>query len=509
MKIIDPFPFYGNSLLLPEYSLITGLVVIVIVDLVSEGKDTLLLHGIALTSLVTSMVFLSRQWETESLSIAYGTLRIDTFSNIFRLLLLICSLLSVSLSVGYIRCTKTALTEFSLFTSTAGPGGMSSCRANDSVTIFVSPERLGLSSYLPSGYMKRDIRSNEATTKFLLMGGASSSILIHGFSLLYGLFGGETQLYKIVNGLVSNQMYDSPAIHTSITFIIVGMGFKLSLVPFHQWTPDVYEGSPTPVVASFSATSKVAALALSTRLLGITFSYLSSEWHLALGILATLSMVLGNLIAVTQTSMKRMLAYSSISQIGYILIGILAADPDNGYASMISYTSIYIFMNLGTFARITLSGSRTGTDNIRDYAGPYMKDPVLTFSLVIRLPSPGGIPPLAGFSGKPYPFWHGWKAGSYPLVLVAPITSVISIYHYPKIIKLMFTEGGDTSTIYIQDPLVSPSTSISKSSIEIAMIVRVPASTLLGISMDPIIEITRNTSFQTYFELSHEIMESF
>nr|YP_009562277.1 NADH-plastoquinone oxidoreductase subunit 2 [Trichomanes trollii]YP_009562345.1 NADH-plastoquinone oxidoreductase subunit 2 [Trichomanes trollii]QAV57634.1 NADH-plastoquinone oxidoreductase subunit 2 [Trichomanes trollii]QAV57702.1 NADH-plastoquinone oxidoreductase subunit 2 [Trichomanes trollii] len=475
--------------------MIISLIIIVIIDSVSKGKDTLLLYRISLTSLVTSIILLLGQWETGSVPIAYASLQINTFNNIFRLLLLICSFLSVLLSVDYIRCTKTALTEFSLFILTAGLGGMFLCCANDSVTIFVALECLSLSSYLLSGYMRKDIRSNEATMKYFLMGGASSSILVYGFSLLYGLSGGETQLYKIVDGLISTEMYDSIGIYISITFIVVGMGFKLSLVPFHQWTPDVYEGSPTPVVASFSVTSKVAALALFTRIFRIIFSYLSSEWHVALGILAILSMILGNLIAVTQISMKRMLAYPSISQIGYIMIGVLAADPDNGYASMITYTFIYIFMNLGAFACITLFSLRTGTDNIRDYAGLYTKDPVLTFSLVLCLLSLGGIPPLAGFFGKLYLFWHGWKTGLYSLVLIALITSVISIYYYLKIIKLMFTGKSDTSTIYVQDPSISSSTSISKSSIEITMIVCVLASTLLGILIDPIIEITQNTLF--------------
>nr|YP_009183793.1 NADH-plastoquinone oxidoreductase subunit 2 [Cyrtomium devexiscapulae]ALN96656.1 NADH-plastoquinone oxidoreductase subunit 2 [Cyrtomium devexiscapulae] len=254
---------------------------------------------------------------------------------------------------------------------------------------------------------------------------------------------------------------------------------------------------PIPVVAFLPVTSKVAAPALFTRLFGLIFPHFPNEWHMVVGLLAASSMILGNLIAVTQISMKRMLAYPSISQIGYIMIGVLAADPENGYASMITYTFIYILMNLGTFARITSFGLRTGTDNIRDYAGLYMKDPVLTFSPVLRSPSLGGIPPPSGFFGKLYLFWHGWKAGSYPSVLVALVTSVISIYYYLKIIKLMFTgKNGrsDVSTTYIRNSLVSPS--ISKSSIEIAMIIRALASILSGILIDPIIGITRNTLFQ-------------
>ncbi|KAH7442992.1 hypothetical protein KP509_02G011700 [Ceratopteris richardii] len=258
--------------------------------------------------------------------------------------------------------------------------------------------------------------------------------------------------------------------------------------------------SPTPVVAFFSVTSKVAALSLFTRLFRLIFPYLSNEWHIVVELLAISSMILGNLIAVTQRSFKRMLAYSSISQIGYVMIGILAADLENGYASMLTYTFIYIFMNLGTFARITPFSLRTGTDNIRDYAGLYMKDPVLTFSLVLCLLSLGGIPPLSGFFGKLYLFWHGWKAGLYISVTVALVTSVISIYYYLKIIKLMLTKTTnpvDTLKTYEkQKSLVSSVISPKlKSSVEMAMILCALASTLLGLFMDPIIKITQNTFF--------------
>nr|YP_009425613.1 NADH-plastoquinone oxidoreductase subunit 2 [Christella appendiculata]ASU94380.1 NADH-plastoquinone oxidoreductase subunit 2 [Christella appendiculata] len=485
----------GNLSILPECFLIISLIAVIAIDLSNKGRNTILLHRISLISMSISAVVLLWQWGIHSVPIAFEHYQISNFSYIFRFFMLICSLLSVLLSVDYIRCSKTVLAEFSSFALTAGLGGMVPCRANDLVTLYVALEFSSLSSCFLSGYTKKDIRSNEATTKFLPMGGASSSFLLHGFSPLYGISGGQLQLDKTADGLSMSQYV--VVLYTSVAFIIAGTAFKLSLVPFHQWTPDVYEGvSPTPVVAFFSVTSKVAAPALFTRLFGLIFPHFSNEWHMVVGLLATSSMILGNLIAVTQISMKRMLAYPSISQIGYIMIGILAADPENGYASMITYTFIYILMNLGTFARITPFGLRTGTDNIRDYAGLYMKDPVLTFSPVLRSPSLGGIPPPSGFFGKLYLFRHGWKAGSYPSVLVALVTSVISIYYYLKIIKLMFTgKNGrsDASTTYIQNSLVSPS--ISKSSIEIAMIIRALASILSGILIDPIIGITRNTLF--------------
>nr|YP_009548904.1 NADH dehydrogenase subunit 2 [Myriopteris scabra]AYW15879.1 NADH dehydrogenase subunit 2 [Myriopteris scabra] len=482
-----------NLPILPEIILIISLIAIIIIDLLNKGKNTILLHKISLVSLFVSAVVLLYQWEFPIVS--EGS-HISDFSNIFRFLLLICSLLSVSSSVDYVLCSKVALTEFLLFKLTAGLGGMVLSCANDLITIYVSLEFLALSSCFLSGYTKRDMRSNEASTKFLSMSGASSSPLLYGFSLLYGPSGGQLQLNEIVDRILFNQYVSISYI--SVAFITAGTAFKLSLFPFHQWTPDVYEGSPTPVVAFLSVTSKVAAPASFTRLFGLIFPYLSNEWHAAVGLLATFSMILGNLIAVTQRSIKRMLAYPPISQIGYIMIGVLAADSGNGYASMITYTFIYIFMNLGTFARITPFGLRTGTDNIRDYAGLYMKDPVLTFSPVLRSPSLGGMPPPSGFFGKLYLFWHGWKAGSYPSVPVALVTSVISIYYYLKIIKSMFTGKSGRSGTPItsrQNSLVSPSISISKNSLEIAMIIRALASTLSGLFIDPIIGITRNTFF--------------
>nr|YP_007474854.1 NADH dehydrogenase subunit 2 [Taxus mairei]AEX99641.1 NADH dehydrogenase subunit 2 [Taxus mairei] len=385
-----------------------------------------------------------------------------------------------------------AVTEFLLFILTATLGGMFLSGANDLATIFVALECLSLCSYLLSGYTKRDVRSNEAIMKYLLMGGTSSSILVYGLSWLYGLSGGEIQLQEITNGLINTQMYNSPGIWIALISITVGIGFKLSLVPFHQWTPDVYEG-PTPVVAFLSVTSKVAASALATRIFDIVFYFSLNEWHIILEILAIISMILGNLIAITQTSIKRMLAYSSIGQIGYILIGIIDRDSNNGYASMITYMLFYIFMNIGTFSCIVLFSLRTGTDNIRDYAGLYTKDPFSAFSLTLCLLSLAGIPPLAGFFGKLYLFWCGWQAGSYLLVSIGLFMSVISIYYYLKIIKLLMTERNKEITPHVQNYKLS--FSISKNYIELSMIVCVIASTLLGIVINPIIIIAQDTLF--------------
>nr|YP_009935981.1 NADH-plastoquinone oxidoreductase subunit 2 [Oxytropis splendens]YP_010350144.1 NADH-plastoquinone oxidoreductase subunit 2 [Oxytropis diversifolia]YP_010413600.1 NADH-plastoquinone oxidoreductase subunit 2 [Oxytropis aciphylla]QNS39031.1 NADH-plastoquinone oxidoreductase subunit 2 [Oxytropis splendens]UOK09386.1 NADH-plastoquinone oxidoreductase subunit 2 [Oxytropis diversifolia]URQ18817.1 NADH-plastoquinone oxidoreductase subunit 2 [Oxytropis aciphylla] len=488
-------PLFDGSFIFPEFILIFGLILLLMIDLTSDQKDISWFYFISSTSLVMSITALLFRWREEPTISFSGNFQTNNFNEIFQFLILLSSTLCIPLSVEYIECTEMAITEFLLFILTATLGGMFLCSANDLITIFVALECFSLCSYLLSGYTKKDVRSNEATMKYLLMGGASSSILVYGFSWLYGSSGGEIELQEIVNGLINTQMYNSPGITIALIFITVGIGFKLSLAPSHQWTPDVYEGSPTPVVAFLSVTSKVAALASATRILDIPFYFSSNEWHLLLEILAILSMILGNLIAITQTSMKRMLAYSSIGQIGYVIIGIIVGDSNGGYASMITYMLFYIAMNLGTFACIVLFGLRTGTDNIRDYAGLYTKDPFLALSLALCLLSLAGLPPLAGFFGKLHLFWCGWQAGLYFLVLIGLLTSVVSIYYYLKIIKLLMTGRNQEITPYVRNYRRSPLSLRSNNSIEFSMIICVIASTIPGISMNPIIEIAQDTLF--------------
>ena len=233
--------FYGSTIL-PECILISFLIIILILDLILEIKNKNLFFFISLLSLSISIVILLFQLQEEPTISFLGNFQADNFNKIFRIFIALCSILCIPLSIDFIECTKLSITEFLIFILTATIGGMFLCGANDLITIFVSLECLSLCSYLLSGYTKKDVRSNEAVMKYLLIGGTSSSILAYGFSWLYGLSGGEFQLQKIANGLVNTEMYNSSATLIGLVFVIVGIGFKLSLVPFHQWTPDVYEG---------------------------------------------------------------------------------------------------------------------------------------------------------------------------------------------------------------------------------------------------------------------------
>jgi NAD(P)H-quinone oxidoreductase subunit 2 len=242
MELELSFSSIYRSTILPECILIFCLIIILILDLILEKRKKYLLYFISLIGLLLSIIILLFQWQEKHSMSFSGNFQIDSFNQIFRILIALCSILCIPLSVEYIRYTKLATTEFFIFILTATIGGMFLCGANDLITIFVALECLSLCSYLLSGYTKIDVRSNEAVMKYLLIGGLSSSILAYGFSWLYGLSGGEIQLQKIANGIISTEMYNSSGNLIALICIMVGIGFKLSLVPFHQWTPDVYEG---------------------------------------------------------------------------------------------------------------------------------------------------------------------------------------------------------------------------------------------------------------------------
>jgi len=424
------------GVILPEGIVILTLLVVLITDLIGGRNASNWTPYIAIAGLLTAVVALFLQWDNPNPVAFFGGFNSDALSIVFRGVIALSAALTILMSITYVRETGTALGEFLMILLTATIGGMFLSGADELVMIFVSLETLSIASYLLTGYMKRDPRSNEAALKYLLIGASSSAVFLYGSSLLYGLSGGETQLGEIAQSFSQNPQSPAIGLVISLVFIIAGIAFKISAVPFHQWTPDVYEGSPTPVVAFLSVGSKAAGFALAIRLLVTAFPSVSEQWHFVFTALAIFSLVLGNVVALAQTSMKRLLAYSSIAQAGFVMIGFIAGT-EAGYASMIFYLLVYLFMNLGGFTCVILFSLRTGTDQISEYAGLYQKDPLLTLGLSLCLLSLGGIPPLVGFFGKIYLFWAGWQAGLYTLVLLGLITSVVSIYYYIRVVKMM------------------------------------------------------------------------
>nr|YP_009057816.1 subunit 2 of NADH-plastoquinone oxidoreductase [Nephroselmis astigmatica]AID67676.1 subunit 2 of NADH-plastoquinone oxidoreductase [Nephroselmis astigmatica] len=489
----------GN--LLPESCLLGAILLTLTVDLLVSQSSKQWLPIIPLVGLIGAFVCLSFQWTgsiyAPSPSIAFGgSIQADPLSIVFRGLLVLASGLSILLSLEYVEKSGTALSEFLVLLLTATLGGMLLAGTNDLIMMFVALETLGLASYLLAGYMKRDARSNEAALKYLLVGAGSSSLFLYGVSWIYGLSGGHLEINYIASSLVALDISDTWACKIALLLMTVGVGFKLSVAPFHQWTPDVYQGSPTPVVAFLSVGSKAAGLVLAIRIVTTLFPSISTEWHQLFEILALLSMVIGNLVALPQTSLKRMLGYSSVGQAGFLLIGLLTGH-EAGYSSLLVYMLIYTFMNLGAFACVILFGLRTGSDQIQDYAGLLYKDPFLAICLSICLLSLGGIPPFAGFFGKLYLFWAGWQSGLYTLVTVGLITSVISIYYYLGVIKIMLVKSSEEMSLSVlQYPPRGWAQQILQP-LEVGILVCVISTVLAGIAGDSLFELARLSTSQT------------
>ncbi len=482
--------------ILPEGIVVITLLIVLIGDLILGRTAARNLSYIAVGGLLVAIAALTLQWDNPDPTSFIGAFNSDPLSVVFRGIILLSAAVTILMSVSYVEQTGTALAEFVTILLTATLGGMLLSGASELVTIFVSLETLSISSYLMTGYMKRDPRSNEAALKYLLIGASSSAVFLYGVSLLYGLSGGETTLDAIALGIAQANGNLSLGLVVSLVFVIAGIAFKISAVPFHQWTPDVYEGSPTPVVAFLSVGSKAAGFALAIRLLVTAFPLVSQEWHFVFTALAILSMVLGNIVALAQTSMKRMLAYSSIAQAGFVMIGMII-DTETGYASMVFYLFVYLFMNLGGFACVILFALRTGSDRISDYAGLYQKDPLLTLALSICLLSLGGIPPLAGFFGKIYIFWAGWKAGAYGLVLLALVTSVVSIYYYIRVVKMMVVkEPNEMSDVVKNYPVINWNIPGMRS-LQVATIVTLIATSLAGILSNPLFTLANDSVSKT------------
>lgn len=482
--------------ILPEGIVMITLLGVLIVDLILGRTSARWIAYLATLGLTAAIIALYFQWDTTNPIAFTGSFNGDDLSIVFRGIIALSAISTILMSIRYVEQSGTPLAEFITILMTATLGGMFLSGANELVMIFISLEALSISSYLLTGYTKRDPRSNEAALKYLLIGASSTAVFLYGVSLLYGLSGGQTELTAIAQGLATANIGQSLGLVIALVFVIAGIGFKISAAPFHQWTPDVYEGAPTPVIAFLSVGSKAAGFALAIRLLTTVFPVVADEWRFVFTALAVLSMVLGNVVALAQTSMKRMLAYSSIAQAGFVMIGLIAGT-DAGYSSMIFYLLVYLFMNLCGFTCVVLFSLRTGTDQISEYSGLYQKDPLLTLGLSISLLSLGGIPPLAGFFGKIYLFWAGWQAGLYWLVLLGLITSVVSIYYYIRVVKMMVVkEPQEMSDVVKNYPQVRWDLPGLRP-LQVGLIVTLIATTISGILSNPLFTLANNSVTNT------------
>ena len=363
------------------------------------------------------------------------------FSTLFRLMIMGSGALAITMSLDYVGRRIAQSGEYYALMVLAILGGMLLAAANEMVTFYLALELVSIPSYVLVSLRKREARSSEAGLKYLIFGGISSAFLLYGFSWVFGMTG--TTDFAAV-GMAISQTGVNPPLVFAMCLCIAGVLYKISAAPFHMWTPDVYEGAPLPVTAFLSVTSKMAGTAALLKLLGVPFSsgQLETRWVLMIAILSAVTMTIGNLIALAQRNIKRLFAYSSIAQGGYLMVGMTAAyRPDTlnaGLESVAFYLITYAFMNLGAFAVMLYVGREQDSAELSAYAGLAKRAPWSAAILSLCLISLAGLPPLAGFMGKFYLFGAAVKAGFTWLAVIGVLNSVVSLYYYVAIIKTMY-----------------------------------------------------------------------
>ncbi len=364
----------------------------------------------------------------------FGMLTNDPFSAFFRQVILIVAGLAIMISLDYKDLDRADLGEYYFFLLTIAVSLMLAASANNLLMIYISLESISLVSYIMAGYSKRDIFSSEAGMKYFLFGAVSTGMTLYGISLIYGLLG--TLSLPAIVGQCSTIMSE-PAAGLALLLILVGFGFKCSLVPFHMWTPDVYQGAPTPMAALFSVGSKTVGFAFLLRVFVLTFGKNFESWPLLASMLAIVTMTLGNLTALEQTNLKRLLAYSTIAQAGYIFLGLAIATP-MGIKAFLFYLFVYALMNMGAFGAVIIINNSLKSEQLEDYSGFYRRDPLTAVTFAILLLSLAGLPPLAGFLAKFFIIAAAVEAKLTVLAGIVVINSVVAVYYYVRIIKFMF-----------------------------------------------------------------------
>src|SRR5437870_663116 len=361
----------------------------------------------------------------------------DDFALFFEILFASLGILTVALSHSYLRKRGFLESEFHILTMAAVIGMMVLGSATSLVTVFLGLELLSIALYIMCGFARADFRSQEAGAKYLLVGGFASAFVLYGMALIYG--GAGTTVIPDIAQRLSSSAASNPLILLGILLMGVGFAFKVSAAPFHMWTPDVYQGAPIPVTAFMSVGTKAAAFAMIVRVFAGGLPHLAPEWQTLLAVVAATSMVVGNLMAITQTSLKRLLAYSGVAQAGYIMIGVVAGGP-NGLRAVLYYLFVYLFMNFGAFAVITLlAGPEGDRDRFADLEGLGRRNPVLAVAMTIFMLSLAGFPPAVGFFGKLFLFTAGVSAGYTWLVVLAVLMSVVSVYYYVRVLIPVWT----------------------------------------------------------------------
>ncbi len=419
---------------LPEVALALLAMALLMFGVFRKGEDTepviiaaLVALGVAATLVV---------WGGEGRMVAFkGAFVVDTFARVMKVLVLFGSAVALALSAGFMRRDGSQRFEYPVLILLATVGMMLMISANSLISLYMGLELQSLSLYVLAAINRDSARASEAGLKYFVLGALSSGMLLYGASLVYG-FTGSTEFPQIAAHLA--QQGAGIGMVFGLVFVIAGLAFKISAVPFHMWTPDVYEGAPTPVTAFFAAAPKVAAMALITRVMVEPFGAIVSDWRQIIVFVSIASMVLGAFAAIGQNNIKRLLAYSSIANMGFALVG-LAAGTQQGVEGVILYMIIYMIMTLGTFACV-LAMRRKGVmlEDISEFSGLARNHKGLAFIFAMLMFSLAGIPPLAGFFAKYFVFAAAVQSGLFTLAIIGVISSVVGAFYYLRIVKIIY-----------------------------------------------------------------------
>ena len=459
--------------LLPELVLTAGAILVLVADVISGRRREGIVWSVTMLALVATAVAL---WPVAGaeVSVSRGLLAIDGFAFFFKVVFLLAAAITILMSPPYLRAEGARPGEYYFLILCATLGMMFMASGVDLVVLFIGLETMAISFYILAGYLKPNPRSNEAAVKYFLLGAFSLGILLYGMSILYGVTG-TTNLQAISRSLAGQDA--SLLLMLGLVLVVAGMGFKIAAVPFHMWAPDVYEGAPTPVTAFLSVGSKAASFAMLLRLFIEGLDALRPDWQLMFYALAVVSMTVGNLAAITQSNVKRMLAYSSIAHAGYVLIGVVAGTS-RGVSAALIYLMVYALMQLGAFAVVVLVRRRGVIgDELKDLSGLYFRSPFAAVAMLFFMLSLGGIPPTAGFMGKFWLFGAAIDAGFVWLAVIAVVNSVISLVYYIRVVVFMWIREESFGSPIVLAP-----------SLAAALVVALVGTIVLGIYPRPLFD---------------------
>ncbi|KRE73625.1 NADH-quinone oxidoreductase subunit N [Paenibacillus sp. Soil750] len=454
------------SYLLPELALVATAIILSLLDLVLPNRFSRSLIGwLTLVGIGISAVFVVLQLNPdEAIQLLNQSYRVDDFSNLLKLCTLVGTGLIVFMSLGFVKEDSIPhVGEYYYFYLPAALGAMIMSSSGDLITLYVGLELLSITSYLMVAMKKKDKKSNEGAFKYLVMGGISSAIILYGMSFLYGMVG-SANLQEIGAALPTLVTSYEPLLYVAFFLLLAGFGFKIAAAPFHSWAPDVYEGAPTPVTAFLAVVSKAAGFAILFRVFYVLFGFsdfgeskLQSDVFLAISVMAAIAMVVGNFIALKQTNMKRLLAYSGIANAGYLLVPIgtyFSATHYANFSEFIFYLIAYMFMNIGAFAVLMIIEQAEGHTEAKGFAGLYYRAPLTAVAMVLIILSLAGIPLSGGFFGKLYIILGTMQTQQYWLGALMIATSVVSFYYYFSIVRQMFMRSDyEPAAIKVSVPL--------------------------------------------------------